>query len=202
MLEIKKQSYNFSTVKGISLNQLQQHYKLYEGYVNKLNEIWSMPVDAKEYGPGNATYSPMRSLKLGETYALDGVKLHELYFENITGGNNQPFGSILKFIMRDFKSYENFLEYLKKVGLSMRGWAILTIDPLDNKLHIIGSDAHDTGAVWLSYPLLAMDVYEHAYMIEFGIDRSKYIDRFIENINWAVINNRLAKYVNMPMRFL
>lgn len=202
MAEIKKQNYNFSTVKGISLNQLQQHYKLYEGYVNKLNEIWTMPIDAAKYGQGNSTYSPMRSLKLGETYALNGVNLHQLYFENMIGGNNKPFGPILNLIIRDFKSYENFLEYLKKVGLSMRGWAILAMDPLDNKLHIIGSDAHDVGAVWLSYPLLVLDVYEHAYMIDFGIDRNKYIDRFIENINWAVVNNRLARYINIPMRLL
>lgn len=202
MPEIKKQVYDFSKVKGISQNQLQQHYKLYEGYINKLNEIWNMPVDADNYGQGNSTYSPMRSLKLGETYALDGVKLHQLYFENMVGGNNKPFGPILNLIIRDFKSYENFLKYLKNVGLSMRGWAVLAIDPLDNKLHIIGSDAHDVGAIWLSCPVLVMDVYEHAYMIDFGIDRSKYIDRFIENINWAVVNNRLARYVNIPMRLL
>ncbi|WP_027623123.1 superoxide dismutase [Clostridium lundense] len=202
MAEIKKQNYNFSTVKGISSRQLQEHYKLYEGYVNKLNELWNMPIDADKYGQGNSTYSPMRSLKLGETYSLNGVKLHQLYFENMLGGNNKPFGPILNLIIRDFKSYENFLEYLKKVGLSMRGWAILAMDPLDNKLHIIGSDAHDVGAVWLSCPLLVMDVYEHAYMIDFGIDRTKYMDRFIENINWAVVNNRLARYVNIPMRML
>lgn len=58
------------------------------------------------------------------------------------------------------------------------------------------------GAVWLSYPLLVMDVYEHAYMIDFGIDRNKYMDRFIENINWAVVNNRLVRYVNIPMRMM
>ncbi|KAJ49753.1 Fe-Mn family superoxide dismutase [Clostridium tetanomorphum] len=197
MANINKQTYDFSTVKGISLNQLNQHYKLYEGYVNKLNEIWSMPVDAEYYGKGNSTYSPMRCLKLGESYALDGVKLHELYFQNIVEGNTKPFGAILNLIIRDFKSYENFLAYLKKVGLSMRGWAVLTIDPLDNKLHIIGSDAHDVGAIWMSYPLLVMDVYEHAYMIDFGIDKSKYIDRFIENINWLVVNNRLAEYMNL-----
>jgi len=80
----------------------------------------------------------------------------------------------------------------------MRGWAVLTIDLLDNKLHIIGSDSHDTGTVWLSCPILIMDVYEHAYFMDFGTDRKKYISAFIENINWNVLNERFEKYVS-PM---
>ncbi|WP_125152955.1 superoxide dismutase [Clostridium rectalis] len=199
-MNIKPTIYNFTTVKGISLNQLQQHYKLYEGYINKLNEIWSVPNNAQDLGEGNQTYSPMRSLKLGETFALDGVKLHQLYFENITNGNNTPNGDILQLIKRDFINLENFKEYFKNVGLAVRGWAILVIDPLDGKLHVIGSDAHDVGAIWLSFPLLIMDVYEHAYMIDFGIDRKKYIDTFFKNINWEVVNKRFKTYCSMTMQ--
>lgn len=194
MFKLTPKEYDFSSVQGITLKQLQQHYKLYEGYVSKMNEIWNIPNDAKEFKDSNATYSKMRSLKLGETFALDGVKLHELYFQNMTGGFNNPTGEIIKLIKRDFNSYENFLQYLKNVGLAVRGWAILAIDPLDNKLHVFGSDAHDVGAVWDSYPLLIMDVYEHAYFMDFGTDRSKYIDTFIKNINWRIVNSRLQKY--------
>ncbi|WML35457.1 superoxide dismutase [Clostridium sp. OS1-26] len=194
MFKLTPKEYDFSSVKGITPRQLQQHYKLYEGYVSKLNEIWNIPNDAKEFKDSNATYSKMRSLKLGETFALDGVKLHQLYFQNMTGGFNNPTGEIIKLIERDFNSYENFLQYFKNVGLAVRGWAILAIDPLDNKLHVFGADAHDVGAVWDSYPLLVMDVYEHAYFMDFGTDRSKYIDTFIKNINWRIVNSRLQKY--------
>lgn len=194
MANLIPQKYNFSTVKGITKKQLEEHYKLYTGYVTKVNEIWGTTVDAKSFGESNPTFSKMRSLKLGETYAVDGVKLHQMYFENMTGGYNKPTADILNLIKRDFKTYENFLEYFKSVGLAMRGWAILAIDPLDNKLHVFGSDAHDVGAVWNSIPLLIMDVYEHAYFMDFGTDRKKYIDTFIENINWQVVNNRLQKY--------
>ena len=83
----------------------------------------------------------------------------------------------------------------------MRGWVVLSIDLLDNKLHIIGSDLHDTGAVWLSYPILIMDVYEHAYFMDFGTDKKKYISTFIENINWDILNERLQKYVS-SMQFM
>lgn len=194
VFKLTPKEYDFSSVQGITLKQLQQHYKLYEGYVSKMNEIWNIPNDAKEFKDSNATYSKMRSLKLGETFALDGVKLHQLYFQNMTGGFNNPTGEIIKLIKRDFNSYENFLQYFKNVGLAVRGWAILAIDPLDNRLHVFGSDAHDVGAVWESYPLLIMDVYEHAYFMDFGTDRSKYIDTFIKNINWRIVNGRLQKY--------
>lgn len=194
MFKLTPKEYDFSSVQGITLKQLQQHYKLYEGYVSKMNEIWNIPNDAKEFKDSNATYSKMRSLKLGETFALDGIKLHQLYFQNMTGGFNNPTGEIIKLIKRDFNSCENFLQYFKNVGLAVRGWAILAIDPLDNRLHVFGSDAHDVGAVWDSYPLLVMDVYEHAYFMDFGTDRNKYIDTFIKNINWRIVNGRLQKY--------
>ncbi|EHJ00273.1 Manganese/iron superoxide dismutase [Clostridium sp. DL-VIII] len=191
MYNIQAQPYDFRSVQGISMKQLNEHYKLYTGYINKLNEIWNTPYTPDDYTGSNATYSKMRCLKLGETYALDGVKLHQLYFENMIGGNNTPSGPILNSILKQFSSYDNFISYLTDVGLSMRGWAVLSVDSIDNSLHIIGSDAHDVGAVWLSCPILVMDLYEHAYFMDFGTDKGKYISTFIRNINWNVLNDRL-----------
>jgi Fe-Mn family superoxide dismutase len=196
MYNIKPETYEFKSVKGISMQQLEEHYKLYVGYVNKLNEIWNIPYTPNNYSDSNPTYSKLRSLKLGETYSLDSVKLHKLYFENMTEGSNTPFGPILNAIINQFSSYENFISYLTNVGLSMRGWAVLSIDSLDNRLHVIGSDLHDTGSVWLSYPILVLDVYEHAYFMDFGTDRKKYIATFIQNINWKVVNDRYQKYIS------
>ncbi len=195
MYNLKPYIFDFKSVNGISKKQLDEHYKLYSGYVSKLNEIWNIPYIPGNYTDSNATYSKMRSLKLGETYALNGVKLHNHYFENMTGGNNTPYGPILNAITNQFVTYDNFISYLTNVGLSMRGWAVLSIDSLDNKLHIIGSDLHDTGAVWQSFPILVMDVYEHAYFMDFGTDKKKYISTFIENINWSILNDRFQKYV-------
>lgn len=197
MSNIQPQTFDFRSVKGISMKQLDEHYKLYLGYVTKLNEIWNTPYDARKYADSNPTYSPMRSLKRGETYALDGVKLHNLYFQNMTGGNASPFGEVFNAIMLQFGSFENFLSYFTNVGLAVRGWTVLAIDSLDNRLHIIGTDSHDNGAVWLSYPILVMDVYEHAYFLDFGTDRRRYINTFIENINWRIVNNRFQSYFPM-----
>ncbi len=195
MYNMKPNIYDLNSIKGMSMKQLNEHYKLYVGYVNKLNEIWNTPYIPSNYTESNATYSKMRSLKLGETYSLNGVKLHQLYFQNMTGGNNIPHGPVYNAIIEEFDSFNNFISYLTNVGLSMRGWAILTIDSIDNKLHIIGSDLHDTGAVWLSCPVLVMDLYEHAYFMDFGTDKAKYISTFIENINWQVLNDRFLEYI-------
>ncbi|MBU3160318.1 superoxide dismutase [Clostridium frigoris] len=196
MYNLKPKIFNFESVQGISKKQLDEHYKLYTGYVSKLNEIWNTPYTPDDYTDSNPTYSKMRSLKLGETYSLNGIKLHNLYFENITGGNNIPYGPIFNAIINQFFTYDNFISYLTNVGLSMRGWAVLTLDLLDNSLHIIGSDSHDNGSVWLSCPILIMDIYEHAYFMDFGINRKKYISTFIDNINWNILNERFEKYIS------
>lgn len=201
MYNLKPKIFDFKSVKGITQKQLDEHYKLYTGYVSILNEIWNTPYIPANYTNSNTTYSKMRSLKLGETYSLNGVKLHNLYFDNMVGGSNVPYGPILNTIISQFSSYDNFISYLTNVGLSMRGWVTLSIDPIDNRLHLEGSDSHDTGALWLSYPILVMDVYEHAYFMDFGTDRKKYTSTFIENINWRVLNDRLQKYLS-PKQFM
>ncbi|HDK7160529.1 TPA: superoxide dismutase [Clostridium botulinum] len=195
MIVAKK--YSFDNVKGISLKQLTEHYKLYDGYVNMINKIWSIPNNSKDFKDSNATFSKLRCIKLGESYALDGVKLHELYFQNMTSGHIPINGPILDKILEDFNSVENFTELFKETGKSMRGWVVLGIDPLDKKLHIFGSDSHDNGAIWLAYPLLVMDVYEHAYFMDFGTDKGKYMDAFLQNVNWNLINNRLGMYYTL-----
>ncbi|WP_040214735.1 superoxide dismutase [Clostridium polynesiense] len=195
--KIAPKRYDFKSVENISSDQLQQHYKLYIGYINKFNEINSESRNASDYPDSNPTYSKMRCLKLGESYALDGVKLHELYFENLTNHSCCASKELMALINRDFINYDNFIEYFKNAALAMRGWVILTIDPLTDSLLVIGCDAHDVGAIWNSYPLLVLDVYEHAYMIDFGIDRKAYINAFIKNINWNVVNKRLQQYLNM-----
>ncbi|KXZ39416.1 superoxide dismutase, Fe-Mn family [Alkalithermobacter thermoalcaliphilus JW-YL-7 = DSM 7308] len=187
--------FDFDQVKGISKNQLLQHYTLYEGYVQKINQIWDELENEENYKDESATYSKIRSLKLGESFALNGVKLHELYFENLGGKNTKPYGQILELINRKYGSYELFKEKFKSIGLAVRGWVVLAIQL--NNLYMFGSDAHDVGAIWSAYPLLVMDVYEHAYMIDFGVNRKQYIDEFFKNINWKIVNERLHSYNNL-----
>lgn len=191
MKNLESKNYNFQTVNGISQNQLDNHYKLYTGYINNLNKLDSCSKDFNQYLNSNPTHCCLRSIKLGESYSYDGVRLHELYFENITNGNNDISNDLKDLICAEWQSLENFKGYLKQVCLAMRGWAIVCYDELTDSLRITGSDLHDQGAFWCCNPILVIDVYEHAYFMDFGADRAKYIDTIFENLNWSVISNRL-----------
>lgn len=185
------QNFNFNTVDGITKKQLEEHYALYVGYINKFGEINDLLKQKDSYENPNSTYSTLRSLKKGESYSLNGIILHQLYFGNITGRKSKIYGKILDMINRDFGSYDNFVEMFTNTGLSMRGWVVLIQGEYNGKLRIIGQDSHDNGTVYNGKPILVLDVYEHAYMIDFGIDRKEYIKVFFENINWDVVNKRL-----------
>ncbi|MCT4607430.1 MAG: superoxide dismutase [Marinisporobacter sp.] len=200
MTKIVPKKFDFESIKGISKNQLTQHYQLYKGYVKKINSIWEKLEEEKFPNP-NTTYSPYRSLKLGESYALNGVKLHELYFENLGGKKNIPYGNLLRQIKKDFDSYKNWEKDLLDAGKSARGWVITAYDLIDGQIRNYLSDSHDQGGIWNALPILVLDVYEHAYMIDFGIDRSKYLDIFLKNINWAMAEKRfntILRHIKNP----
>lgn len=191
---IKPKQFNFSNVKGLTYNQLYQHYQLYKGYVNSTNKVRESLEDNSIYENPSATYSNLRCAVKAQTFAINGVKLHQLYFENLTGNNTIPYGFIEKLIINRYGSYEEFKNRFKSTGLSVRGWVTLSIDPIDNELYIYGQDAHDNGVVLKAFPLIVLDVYEHAYMIDYGIDRKKYIDVFFNNLDYKVVNKRLKDY--------
>ena len=181
-----------STVTAISKKQYDIHLELYDGYVNKINEIWRELQTDPQREKANATYSKYRGLKKGETYALDGVILHELYFENLGGTNNTPSGAALELINRYFGSYDNWKSDFIACGKAARGWSILAYDQRSKSLHNILCDAHDEGAIWNAYPILIMDVYEHAYYVDYPNKKDEYINKFLMNINWEAVNRRAA----------
>jgi len=180
-------------LKGISAKTIQEHYKLYEGYVNKVNETREK-LQAIDVSKGNTTYSEVRALKRGESYALDGVKLHELYFEQLGGpSKSRPGGDLLKGIEASFGSYDRWLAEFKGSGLSARGWAILAYD-LDQKelFHYITDDQHD-GHVIRTVPILPLDVFEHSYFIDYGTKRADYMQAFFDNLDWSIVTKRFTR---------
>ena len=178
---------------GISLRTLWEHFKLYQGYVKKTNEI-QKKIDEADKSEANGVYSHIGELKRQETFAVNGMKLHEVYFGHL-GDGNEPKGRLLKMIERDFGSLENWKLDMVATGLSARGWAILALDFKDNRLHNYSADAQNVGAVWGAIPIIAMDVYEHAYFIDYGADRKSYVDAFFKNLNWDFANSILDLYV-------
>jgi superoxide dismutase, Fe-Mn family len=178
---------------GISERTIREHYKLYEGYVNKANETREKLVTV-DMTKGNSTYSEIRALKRGESYALNGAKLHELYFNQL-GGTGKPSGELFRAIEQQYQSYERFSDEFKGTGLSARGWAILAYDIVQRELFIYATDDQHNGHVIQSVPILPMDVFEHAYYIDYGTSRAKYIDAFFNNLDWSVLNSRYTEAI-------
>lgn len=177
---------------GFSQTQLEQHHGvLYKGYVNKLNEIRKL-METVDYSKANQSYSDLRALKVEETFTLNGIKLHEAYFENMGGSGGKATGTLLEMIEQAFGSYEAWEKDFKATGMAVRGWVVLAYDREDGTLHNFGSDSHNLGPIWNAVPLLVMDVYEHAYMIDYGVKRPPYIDAFMNIIDWDVVSKRLA----------
>ncbi|MDD2785489.1 MAG: superoxide dismutase [Patescibacteria group bacterium] len=184
----------FSGAQGnISEKTLAIHHdKLYAGYVAKKDEIADKLKTISQGGDAasaNQTYSELRALKEGETFAVNGVYLHEWYFDNL-GGDGKPTGKIADDITAKFGSWENFINYFAACGMAARGWVVLAWDTHDKTLQIFNGDVHNQGGVWGAIPLLVLDVYEHAYFIDFGSDRKAYIKDFMEHVNWATVEQR------------
>lgn len=179
------------TLEGISEKQVSEHYDvLYKGYVNKLNEIETRLGEA-DPGEANATYSLIRELKKEEVFATNAIRLHEGYFENL-GGGSRPDGPILRLIEEDFGSYDRWEREFRGLGMAARGWVVLAFDWEDRRLHNYLSDIHSEG-VWNASPLLILDVYEHAYFLDYGTARKAYIEAFMRNVNWEAVNARVAR---------
>lgn len=176
---------------GISDNQISQHRDiLYAGYVKKLNEI-EEKLKGVDLSTANQTFSALRALKADETFALNGVILHELYFGNLGGGGGEPGDKVAELLTRDFGSTEKWAENFKACGLAARGWVLLCLNPYDDKLHNYCLDSHNFNVPAGAAPVLVMDVYEHAYAIDYGVKRPPYIEAFMKNIDWEAVEGRL-----------
>ena len=165
---------------GISRASVEAHYKLYQGYV--------------DLSTANQVYSDVRSLKIDLTFAIGGVKNHEIYFEHLGGGGGDPTGPIASLIERDFGSLEAWRTDLKATGMGGRGWAWTAYDWDEQRLFNYIGDAQNTFPVWNATPLVALDVYEHAYFLDYQTDRASYIDAFFANLDWDVIASWVSKY--------
>jgi Fe-Mn family superoxide dismutase len=178
---------------GISRTSVEAHYRLYQGYVTKRNEILSK-LAAVDLAAANQVYSDLRALKVDLTFAVGGIKNHELYFEHLGGPGGDPAGPVARLIDRDFGSVEAWRADLKATGLAGRGWAWTAYDWDERRLFNYIGDAQNTFPVWNATPLVALDVYEHAYFLDYQTDRGAYIDAFFANLDWGVVNGWIDAY--------
>lgn len=172
---------------GFSDALLKNHFKLYEGYVKNVNVLLEkLPTSAA----GTPEYA---ELKRRFGWEWNGMRLHELYFANMTKDAGSVGSKLKKKIEADFGSFEKWAEDFKATG-AMRGigWAILSQDCADGKLFNVWVNEHDVGHLAGTEPILVMDVFEHAFMLDYGIARADYIKAFWNAIDWKAAEKRLG----------
>jgi Fe-Mn family superoxide dismutase len=180
--------------KGISEATHKAHLTLWQGYANKTNEIRKL-LSTLDTNPakGNQIYSETRALKVNYAFAYGGYKNHNVYFDTIGGPGGPATGEIGSLIKEAYGSYEKWAADIKITGLSGRGWAFLAYDRDEQRVVNFIGDSQDTFPAWNCDLLLALDVYEHAYFLDFHTARAKYIDAWLNVIDWQSVNSRLAK---------
>jgi Fe-Mn family superoxide dismutase len=181
---------------GISQRTQEEHYELYKGYIGKTNEI-QKKLDTVDRTTANQIFSDLRSLRVDLSFAIGGVKNHELFFGHLGGKGGAPLAKTAEQIARDFPSYDAWLADFKASGLAARGWVWLAYDHDLNMLTTVVGDAQNTFPLWNATPVLAMDVYEHAYWLDYGRLRAKYIEAFFNNLDWGVVEQNLERALAM-----
>ncbi len=183
-----------TAVNGISEATHKEHLKLWQGYANKTNEIRKALAELDtDPAKANQIYSPMRALKANYAFAYGGYLNHNVYFETIGGSGGAPEGKLADLIAESFGSFEAWAADWKATGISARGWAYLGYDLEEKRVHTYLGDGQDTYPAWNNVLLLAMDVYEHAYYLDFQTARAKYIDAYMKSIDWHAAAKRLSQ---------
>jgi Fe-Mn family superoxide dismutase len=178
---------------GISRVSVEAHHRLYQGYVAKRNEIVARLADV-DGSAANQVWSEYRSLKLELSFALGGIKNHEVYFEHLGGAGGDPDGAVGRLIARDFGSVGAWRSDLTATAMAARGWAWTAYDWDERRLFNFLGDSQNTFPVWNATPLVALDVYEHAYFMDYQTDRAGYVEAFFRNLDWGVVNGWVAAY--------
>lgn len=190
-MEITAKEFSYNTG-VVTRKQFDDHLTLYRGYVNKVNEITASPLTTADLSSANATYSHFRALKRGLSYALDGVILHELYFENL-GERTTPVGRKTQiFFDKYFGGVDKWRENFAATALSARGWCILAYEQRTASCVNFLLDSHDDGLVAGMYPLVVLDMYEHAYFLDYGTDKAAYVNRFMAQVPWDAVERRVG----------
>ena len=182
---------NLIGMDGFSETLLKNHFTLYQGYVTNTNKLADLLASMLSEGKvGTPEYA---ELKRRFGFEFNGMRLHEYYFDNLGGsGVLDKSGKLGRKLDEDFGSYEDWERDFKGTG-AMRGigWAILYQDNVTRKLMNQWINEHETGHLAGCIPVLVMDVFEHAFITDFGLKRTDYIEAFFKNINWDVVQSRL-----------
>jgi Fe-Mn family superoxide dismutase len=176
-------------MEGFSEKLLTNHFKLYEGYVTNVNKASEFLKTAEQ---GTQQFAETKR-RFG--WEFNGMRLHEFYFENLSKSSStlDVKSSLAKQLILDFGSIENW-EKDFRASCAMRGigWVVLAYDTVAKKLFNLWINEHDVGLLAGATLILVADVYEHAYVTDYGIVRADYINAFMKQINWKEVQKRFV----------
>lgn len=191
----QEQKFDLPVLEGISQKQLDLHLKLYGGYVKFLNTLLEVEQDLMKDSGKNA-------YALGEVhrrlpFEFDGMRMHEYYFSQWEKGSTAltTGGALEKALTKQHGSFENWLGHFKAVGMTRGiGWTILYFDPNVKKFHSAWVGDHELGQLAGLPVILALDMWEHAYMVDYApAEKKSYIEAFFKNLNWQVPEERFSR---------
>jgi Fe-Mn family superoxide dismutase len=186
-------------LKGFSDQILKDHLALYQGYVRNTNQLATVLLEMDRKGKsGTPTYA---ELKRRFGWEFNGMRLHELYFENLAKRlsslrKQSPLGEQLLLGFGRLDTWER--GFMSTGGMRGIGWVVLALDPAMGQLFNVWVDEHDSGVLAGAVPLLVMDVFEHAYLRDYGLNRTAYVQAFMKAINWPVVEQRFATFRQHP----
>ncbi len=177
---------------GFSDELLKNHFKLYEGYVTNMNKLDDILIEIEKEEKWTTPAFAELNRRLG--WEFNGMRLHELYFGNLTKDAKEldTDSELNKKITAEWGSLQMWEKDFKSMG-AMRGigWVVLYHDKEADRMFNVWINEHDIGHFAGATPLLVMDVFEHAFILDYGMNRGEYVDAFVDAIDWGVVEGGL-----------
>jgi Fe-Mn family superoxide dismutase len=187
-------TFSLPELKGLSKKQIDVHLALYEGYVKHTNLILDKIESLRKEDPEGNAYL-MAELRRRFGFEFDGMRMHEYYFEQFEGGmTSAKEGKLMDTITARYGSWDGFIAHVKEVcGTRGIGWTIVYYDPTAKTIHTAWVNDHEIGQLAGLPVLLAVDMWEHAYMVDYvPADKKSYVEAFLENVNWEFVEKRFS----------
>ncbi|MEZ4752603.1 MAG: Fe-Mn family superoxide dismutase [Bdellovibrionota bacterium] len=186
--EARDYTHLLGNLPGFSDEQLKAHFELYRGYVKSTNEINDRLENSDRKSTGYA-FGAYSELKRRLPVAYNGMWLHELYFDNLKADVDED-GGFREAVQKQWSSVKDWKEGVFATAKTGPGWVITALEQTTHELHTCFIAEHHIGWVANHTPIMVLDMWEHAYMIDFGIDKGAYLKSFMENLNWEILDRR------------
>ncbi len=188
-------TFNLPTLTGLSAEQIKVHLGLYEGYVKNVNLVMETLKGYAAYGDKATEGDKYAITELRRRFAFefDGMRMHEYYFEQFEGEKGgSPESALAKAAAEKYGSGEDFIKHIKEVAGSRGiGWVVVYYDPRGKTIHTVFVNDHELGVLAGLPVLLALDLWEHAFMVDYvPAEKKNYVDAFLANLNWSVVEKR------------